>query len=407
MERSPKLRLWACCSVTAVILACAGSIATAPASQAAQRTAETGQAAAASSQWSVNGANSIDIGYDGTSLVYSVTFTQTGSSLTGTLNDPYYPTSGPVSGSISGSIISFTFDYPAGSIQGTRTYTGVISSSGAVSGTWTQTGDESPDNGTWSLASDAVAGSSAPTPACTAATAAYQADEKALDNLLNQLRAAQSRQTDDANRVSELTKEVDADNALIARYKDLESSSDDDAGIVGEAIASFTEEARDLVLDKSTDAVRKKLEAIASGDLDPEEGDIKSDVAGSSWDEAAAAEGEEVAAADEALEAVEVTRETVADRLWLFTLAKDASRIVTADIALKTVLVQLEDQEDAYNHANDSIRGLKAALADAKDELNLDNEEVSALNGRVDAAQAAAQAALIAMTSACRGSSAG
>jgi hypothetical protein len=73
-------------------------------------------------------------------------------------------------------------------------------------------------------------------------------------------------------------------------------------------------------------------------------------------------------------------------------------------LALKTVLVQIEDQEDAYNQANDNIRGLKAALADAKDELNLDNEEISALNGT---AQAAAQAALIAMTSACQGNSAG
>ncbi len=72
-------------------------------------------------------------------------------------------------------------------------------------------------------------------------------------------------------------------------------------------------------------------------------------------------------------------------------------------MALKTVLVQLEDQEDAYNQANDNIRGLKAALADARDELNLDNEEISALNGRVDTAQAA----LIAMTSACQGNSAG
>ena len=76
-------------------------------------------------------------------------------------------------------------------------------------------------------------------------------------------------------------------------------------------------------------------------------------------------------------------------------------------MALKTVLVQIEDQEDACNQANDNIRGLKAALADAKDELNLDNEEISALNGRVDTAQAAAQAALIAMTSACQGNSAG
>ena len=90
----------------------------------------------------MSGDNSVDVTYDGTDFVYSVTFVQSGSTLSGTLDDSYYPTSGSVSGTVSGDDITFTFAYPTGSIQGTRTYTGTISSAGAVSGTWTQTASE-------------------------------------------------------------------------------------------------------------------------------------------------------------------------------------------------------------------------------------------------------------------------
>lgn len=114
-------------------------------------------------QWNLNGANEVDVAYDGISFVYSVTITQNGSCLSGTLDDPYYPTSGPISGTVSGDSITFTFSYPSGSIQGTRTYTGTISQPGVASGTWTQTGDESPDNGTWTLADKATTATTATT----------------------------------------------------------------------------------------------------------------------------------------------------------------------------------------------------------------------------------------------------
>jgi hypothetical protein len=139
----------------------------APASLTAQRavSAESDPAAQSSctagqpAQWDLNGANEVDVAYDGTSFVYSATITQNGSCLGGTLDDPYYPTSGPISGTVSGDSITFTFSYPSGSIQGTRTYTGTISQSGVASGTWTQSGDESPDNGTWTLADKATTAS--------------------------------------------------------------------------------------------------------------------------------------------------------------------------------------------------------------------------------------------------------
>lgn len=102
-------------------------------------------------QWSLDGTNEVDVAYDGLEFVYSVTFTQNGTCLRGTLDDAYYPASGPISGEVSGSRVTFTFDYPPGSMQGTRTYTGTIDSSGVTSGTWTQTGDEAPNNGTWAL----------------------------------------------------------------------------------------------------------------------------------------------------------------------------------------------------------------------------------------------------------------
>ena len=76
----------------------------------------------------------------------------------GTLTDPYLPATGPQSGPISGTIrgntVTFSFTYPT-NVQGKRTYTGTISRQGAVSGSWSQTGTQVPNNGTWSLGTKA------------------------------------------------------------------------------------------------------------------------------------------------------------------------------------------------------------------------------------------------------------
>ncbi len=110
-------------------------------------------------RWNLNGTNSITAVYLGSDFTYTVTFEQDGSCLTGTLTDPYipkgFPKSGPVSGTVRGNTVTFSFTYPQ-TIQGTRTYTGTISRSGAVSGTWTQNGSQLPDNGTWSLGTKAA-----------------------------------------------------------------------------------------------------------------------------------------------------------------------------------------------------------------------------------------------------------
>ena len=166
IRRSPRLMLTICCTVVALAASGAGLVAAMPASGAP---VPTSQSNPGSGQWNLAGNNSVDVGYDGSDLVYSVTFTQSGSSLSGTLTDPYYPTSGNVSGTVSGNSVTFTFTYPSGSVQGTRTYTGTISSAGAVSGDWTQTGSEVPDNGTWNLATNAApVASSSPTASATA-----------------------------------------------------------------------------------------------------------------------------------------------------------------------------------------------------------------------------------------------
>jgi hypothetical protein len=151
------------CTVVALAVSGAGLAAAMPIGGA--KLAMTNQPA--SSQWNLSGNNSVDVSYDGSEYVYSVTFKQSRSTLSGTLSDPYYPTSGAVSGTVSGNSVTFTFDYPSGSIQGKRTYTGTISQSGAVSGTWAQTGSETPNNGTWTLAGKAV--TSSPSSMCDAA----------------------------------------------------------------------------------------------------------------------------------------------------------------------------------------------------------------------------------------------
>ena len=134
----------------------AGVASAAPVSPAAHTTSSAGPSCNrfAREQWNLGGRNQVKAVYQGSTFTYSVTFRQSGSCLTGTLTDPYFPTTGPVSGRVSGNHVTFSFRYPRGSVQGTRTYTGTINRRGAVSGTWSETGREQA-SGTFTLAKNA------------------------------------------------------------------------------------------------------------------------------------------------------------------------------------------------------------------------------------------------------------
>jgi hypothetical protein len=106
-------------------------------------------------QWNLNGRNHVEAVYLGTTYTYKVTFKQYGGCLTGTLTDSGYPTTGPIVGTIHRNHVTFSFSYPSGSIQGTRTFTGTINRWGAVSGTWSETGTEN-GTGTFTLARHAA-----------------------------------------------------------------------------------------------------------------------------------------------------------------------------------------------------------------------------------------------------------
>ena len=106
-------------------------------------------------QWNLNGRNHVAAVYLGSTYTYKVTFKQFGSCLTGTLTDGYFPTTGPISGTVNRNHVTFSFTYPSGSVQGTRTYTGTINRWGAVSGTWSETGTEM-GTGTFTLAKHAA-----------------------------------------------------------------------------------------------------------------------------------------------------------------------------------------------------------------------------------------------------------
>ena len=82
-------------------------------------------------RWNLNGKNEVKAVYLGTTYTYSVTFRQSGSCLTGTLTDSYYPTTGPIWGTVNKNSVTFSFAYPSGSVQGTRTYTGTINRRGS------------------------------------------------------------------------------------------------------------------------------------------------------------------------------------------------------------------------------------------------------------------------------------
>jgi hypothetical protein len=304
--------LCACCAAAAMVVTGAGYAAAAPVSVAAHRTAAA-VAVPDSAQWDVSGDNSVDVTYDGTGYVYSVTFVESGSTLSGTLDDGYYPTSGPVSGTVSGDDITFTFAYPAGSVQGTRTYTGTISSAGAVSGTWTQTGSESPDNGTWSLAGNAVPTASAACAAATAANDAARAD----------LKAAQSASDDDAARVSQ------------------------DIRALHHAVVEIPAN----IAEASLAQIRK----IFLNSLDPEVSDINSDLADSFFRRAAAIESAEAAQVGAVLDIVSSKLIPVLGLPALAVTSKDIGKLLTADAALGVALVQAE-------HAKTAAAAARAAM---------------------------------------------
>jgi hypothetical protein len=108
-------------------------------------------------RWDFNGDNTVVATLNGSTMIfkYPVDFRQRGSCLRGTLTDPYFnpPTgiSGPISGIVVRNRVTFSFTYPAGSVQGTRTFVGRVNFDGDVSGTWSETGSAN-ETGTWSLA---------------------------------------------------------------------------------------------------------------------------------------------------------------------------------------------------------------------------------------------------------------
>jgi hypothetical protein len=114
-------------------------------------------------KWNLNGDNQVVAVFQSSlqssrdTFTYNVHFRQNGSCLTGHLTDTYWPGTleGPIYGTVHRNRVTFSFNYPANSSQGTRTFTGHIDRYGGVSGTWSETGPEQGGiNPTWTLASN-------------------------------------------------------------------------------------------------------------------------------------------------------------------------------------------------------------------------------------------------------------
>ena len=126
----------------------------------------------AGQQWNLNGSNTVNAVFMGTTYSYSITFKQFGNCLSGTMTHSYYPTTGPIYGTVRGNHVTFSFTYPAGFIQGTRTFNGYITPVdrqwyrqghrwhfrglfrvGSVSGKWSDNGTEN-GSGPFSLSNN-------------------------------------------------------------------------------------------------------------------------------------------------------------------------------------------------------------------------------------------------------------
>ena len=151
-------------AIAAMVVTAAGTANAAPVSPVSHPTHRVGPWSRGHScsksfleQWNLNGKNTVDATWDGGNYTYAVNFVQKGSCLYGTLTDTGLPSgqqTGPVTGTVVGNHVTFSFTYPT-NVQGTRAFTGTISKWGKVSGAWRQTGTQTPDNGTWSLAGKA------------------------------------------------------------------------------------------------------------------------------------------------------------------------------------------------------------------------------------------------------------
>jgi hypothetical protein len=113
-------------------------------------------------RWDLNGNhgnNTVVLTYNGGTFTYGVNIRQDGGCIRGTLTDlgiPNGPKTGPIFGTINGSQVTFSFRYTyTGEVQGLRTFSGAIGRSGAVNGTWSETGSEN-GHGTFALANNAI-----------------------------------------------------------------------------------------------------------------------------------------------------------------------------------------------------------------------------------------------------------
>ena len=113
-------------------------------------------------RWDLNGNhgnNTVVLSYNSGTFTYGVNIRQDGGCIRGTLTDlniPSGPTTGPIFGTINGSQVTFSFRYTYnGEVQGLRTFSGAIGRSGAVYGTWSETGPEN-GHGTFALANKAI-----------------------------------------------------------------------------------------------------------------------------------------------------------------------------------------------------------------------------------------------------------
>jgi hypothetical protein len=167
MRFGAKAMIWAACAgpaIAAMVVTTAGTANAATVSPVGHTTSSNGPWSGRHAcetwvleQWNLNGKNTVDATWNGGNYTYAVTFVQKGSCLSGTLTDTGLPSGqqrGPITGTVVGNHVRFSFTYPT-NVQGTRTFTGTISKWGTVSGTWQQTGIQTPNNGTWSLASKA------------------------------------------------------------------------------------------------------------------------------------------------------------------------------------------------------------------------------------------------------------
>jgi len=240
---------------------------------------------------------------------------------------------------------------------------------------------------------------------CASAQATVAADQTALENLLDQLNTATSVQTQDKAAVDQLNNQINDDQNLIDKYTALETTTDNAATAleqaIGETIQSVGKDVRKMPFDYAQEITLIQIEAGLEREIKGIEETVRQIGADALQDATLLAQADQAQLASVLSKMASPVLKGLG-YIGYALLANEAGTLLGDDIALNTDLNQLDSMDADYNKAKNEIGGLKAQLPDAQALLAADDSKVAGLDSQEAAAKAAWLQAIQAADAACQ-----